>query len=169
MGIVQHCNKATVDGQTVYHTGVGFIGKNVPESFKTDPTQNFRITGMTTEGLWKVAEADTQFKKRGKPRYWIGLGVTISLLQRAEDSGAKQETHTVNVATGGVSVVCTLAASVGEKVKFACRSIDFYAIAVVRNRKERKGELPTLHLEFIDAQFPVAKVIPANAPSALAA
>jgi len=169
MGIVQHCNKATVDGQTVYHTGVGFIGKNVPESFKNDPTQNFRITGMTTEGLWKVAEAETQFKKRGKPRYWVGLGVTISLLQRAENSGAKEETHTVNVAAGGVSVVCTLAASVGEKVKFACRSLDFYAIAIVRNRKERKGELPTLHLEFVDAQFPVDKVIPAHAPSALAA
>jgi len=169
MGIVQHCNKATVDGKTVYHIGVGFIGKNVPESFKANPTQNFRITGMTTEGLWKVAEAESQFKKRGQPRYWIGLGVTISLLQKAENSGAKEETYTVNVAAGGVSVVCTLAAAVGEKVKFACKSLDFYAIAVVRNRKERKGELPTLHLEFCDARFPVDKVIPTHAPSALAA
>ncbi|MBP7476623.1 MAG: PilZ domain-containing protein [Pyrinomonadaceae bacterium] len=159
MGIVQHCNKATVDGVTVFHTGVGFIGKQVPESFKNDPTQNFRITGMTTEGLWKVAEADAQFKKRRHPRYWIGLGVTISLLRKADNSGAKEETHTVNIAGGGVSVVCTLEAAVGDKVKFACKAVDFYAIAVVRNRKERKGELPTLHLEFVDAVFPVEKVV----------
>ena len=159
MGIVQHCNKATVDGVAVFHTGVGFIGKQVPESFKTDPTQNFRITGMTTEGLWKVAEAESQFKKRRHPRHWVGIGVTISLLQKAENSGAKEETHTVNVAGGGVSVVCTLEAAVGEKVKFACKALDFYAIAVVRNRKERNGELPTLHLEFVDAEFPMEKVI----------
>lgn len=159
MGIVQHCNKTTVDGETLYHTGVGFIGKNIPQSFKADPTQNFRITGMTTEGLWKVAEAQNQFKKRRQPRYWIGLGATVSLLRKAENSGAREETHTVNVAGGGVSVVCTLEAAVGDKVKFACKSMDFYAIAIVRNRKERKGELPTLHLEFVDAEFPVDRVI----------
>lgn len=159
MGIVQHCSKATVDGVTVYHTGVGFIGKQVPESFKADPTQNFRITGMTTDGLWKVAEADLQFKKRRHPRYWIGLPVTISLLRKAGNSGAKEETHTVNIAGGGVSVVSTLEVSVGEKVKFACKSVDFYAIAIVRNRKERPGELPTVHLEFVDAIFPVHKVV----------
>lgn len=168
MGIVQHCNKSTVDGVTIYHTGVGFIGKQVPESFKADPAQNFRITGMTTDGLWKVSEAESQFKKRRQPRYWIGLGVTISLMQKAENSGAKEETHTVNVAAGGVSVVCTLEAAVGEKVKFACKSLDFYAIGVVRNRKERKGELPTLHLEFVDnAQFPIDRVIQNNAPAAI--
>lgn len=160
MGIVQHCNEATVDGETVFHTGVGFIGKQVPESFKADPAQNFRITGMTTEGLWKVAEVQNQFKKRRQPRYWIGLGATVSLLRKAENSGAKEETYTVNVAGRGVSVVCTLEASVGEKVKFACKALDFYAIAIVRNKKERKGEMPTLHLEFVDAEFPVDRVIP---------
>lgn len=160
MGIVQHCNPATVDGAKVYHVGAGFIGKNVPESFKTDPTQNYRIAGMTTDGLWRVTETESQFKKRRQPRYWIGIPATVSLLKKAENSGAKEETYTINIAAGGVSVVCRLAASVGEKVKFACPSANFYAVAIVRNRKQPKGELPTLHLEFVDAQFPVERVVP---------
>lgn len=160
MGIVQHCSAATVDGETVYHVGVGFIGKDIPESFKADPVQNYRISGMTKEGLWKVTEAKSQFKNRKQPRYWVGIGVTIGLLQRAEKSGAKEETYTVNVAAGGVSVVCTLDARVGEKVKFACKKLNFYSMAVVRNRKTRKNEMPTLHLEFVDNEFPVEKVIP---------
>ena len=159
MAIIQHCQAATVDGKTEYHIGVGFIGKEIPESFKTDPAQNFRIAGMTKDGLWKVTEADSQFKKRKHSRHWIGLGVTVSLLQRAENPGAKEETHTVNVASGGVSVVCSLEAKVGDKVKFACKSLNFYSMAVVRGRKVRKDEMPTLHLEFIDNEFPVDKVM----------
>ncbi len=168
MGIVQHCNASTVDGVTVYHVGVGFIGKEVPQSFKDDPSQNYRIAGMTTQGLWKVTEAETQFKKRRQPRYWVGIGVTISTLQKAGSSREKEDTHTINVASGGVSVVSSLPAGVGDKVKFACKGLNFYAIAIVRNRKIRKDELPTLHLEFVDAHFPVEKVIPAQ-NSAIAA
>lgn len=169
MGIVQHCNAATIDGESLYHVGVGFIGKEVPKGFKADPTQNYRICGMTTEGLWKITEAESQFKKRRQPRYWVGLGVSISLLQRAENSGAKQETHTVNIAAGGISVVSTLEPKLGEKVKIACRALDFYAIAIVRNRKVQDGEIPTLHLEFVDAVFPVDKVVTRQSASALAA
>ncbi|MGE3465339.1 MAG: hypothetical protein AB7J13_00260 [Pyrinomonadaceae bacterium] len=160
MGIVQHCSPADVDGEKVYHVGVGFIGKEIPPSFKADPTQNFRITGMTGDGLWSVAEAKSQFKKRRQPRFWVGLGVTISLLKKAENSGAKETTHTLNVAAGGASVVCSLEANVGEKVKIACKALDFYSIAIVRNRKIRPDAPPTLHLEFIENEFPVDKIGP---------
>src|SRR3982751_3227499 len=71
MGIVQYCNAATVNGQTVYHVGTGFVGKNVPDSFKKNPTQSYRIGGMTKDGLWQIVEADSQFKSRKDTRYWI--------------------------------------------------------------------------------------------------
>lgn len=169
MGIVQHCSRASVEGENVYHVGVGFIGKEVPDSFKADPTQNFRITGMNKDGLWSVAEAASQFKKRRQPRFWVGIGVTISLLQKAENSGAKEETHTVNIAAGGASVACSLEASVGEKVKFACKPLDFYSIAIVRNRKVQTDAPTTLHLEFVDSEFPVEKIGPGRFKSDSAA
>lgn len=159
MGLVQYCNQGMVNGESVYHVGVGFVGKNIPESFKADPTQNYRIIGMKKDGLWEIAEAESQFKNRKRPRYWISLPVTVSLLQKAEQPIAREETFTQNIGAGGVSVACSLTAGVGDKVKFACREIDFYAIAIVRNRKTPKNESPTLHLEFLDDELPVEKLI----------
>lgn len=159
LGLVQYCNKGMIDGNTVFHVGVGFVGKHVPESFKANPNQSYRISGMKKDGLWEITEAESQFKNRKQPRYWISLPVTISLLQRAEQPIAREETYTQNIAAGGVSVPCSLTAGVGDKVKFACKEIDFYAVAVVRNRKVPANESPTLHLQFVDAELPVDKVI----------
>lgn len=159
MAIVQYCNAATVDGEIRYHVGVGFVGKNVPESYKTDPRQNYRICGMKQDGLWSISEAELQFKNRRQPRYWISVPLTISLLQRPGNPGGREETTTKNICAGGISALCSLPAGIGDKVKVACKELDFYSLAVVRNRKSQQGEVPTLHLEFIDNQFPIEDVI----------
>lgn len=166
LGLVQYCNAGLVEGKEIFHVGVGFVGKNIPESFKADPTQSYRISGMKKDGLWEITEAESQFKNRKQPRYWISLPVTISLLQRAEQPVAREETYTKNIGAGGVSVACSLTAGVGDKVKFACKDIDFYAVAIVRNRKVPKNDSPTLHLEFVDAELPVDKVIAARTAEA---
>ena len=162
MGIVQYCNAGNVDGVAVFHVGVGFVGKQIPASFKSNPEQSYRINGMTKEGLWEISEADSPFKNRTQPRYWISMGIMISLIQQAEKSIAKEETFTQNIGSGGVSVASTLSANIGDKVKVAVKELDFYAIAVVRNRKTSGEKTPTLHLEFVDAKFPIERIIKAR-------
>jgi hypothetical protein len=159
MGLVQYCNEGLIDGKTVYHVGVGFVGKNVPESFKADPNQSYRISGMRKDGLWEITEADGQFKNRKQPRYWISLPATVTLLQRSDAPAAREETSTKNIGSGGVSVACSLIAGAGEKLKFACKELDFYSIAIVRNRKVAPDGSATLHLQFVDTEFPIDKVI----------
>jgi hypothetical protein len=159
MGIIQYCNAAEVNGDTIYHIGVGFIGKSVPESFKQDPMQNYRIAGMTKEGLWQVVEARSQFKKRKDPRYWISLNIAITLMRQADRSVIKEETCTRNISASGLSLATRLDAAVGDKVKIACRELDFYAVALVRNVNTRKSGEPTLHVEFVESQFPIDKLI----------
>lgn len=159
LGLVQYCNEGMIDGKPVYHVGVGFVGKQIPASYKADPTQNYRIVGMKKDGLWEIAEVEAQFKNRQQPRYWMNVGFTISLLQKADNSGAKEDVVTQNIGAGGISAVCSLDASVGEKVKVACGELEFYAIAVVRNRKIVSSGHKTLHLEFIDAEFPMERLI----------
>ena len=163
MGIVQYCNAATVDGEPVYHVGVGFVGKQIPESFKSNPEQSYRINGMTNDGLWEICEADAQFTHREEPRYWMSMGIVVSLIQKEEKSIAREETFTKNIGAGGISVACKLPANVGDKVKVAVKDMNFYAIAVVRNRNASDGEMPTLHLEFVDARFPIERIIAARA------
>ena len=159
MGIVQYCNAATVNGAKKYHVGVGFIGKNIPESFKKDPTQNYRILGMNKEGLWLVSEADRTFKKRQDPRFWISIGICVSAVR----SPVKEMTHTKNISARGLSVASTLGAAIGEKVKLACPELDFYAFAIVRNRSKVNGEKPILHLELLETEFPIDKLIASQA------
>jgi hypothetical protein len=125
MGIVQYCNSSTIDGETKYHVGVGFIGKKMPKSFKDDPTQSFRIVGMSKDGLWQVNEAEAQFKNRKDRRYWMSTGVTVSPVRATKGSPKKEETFTKNVSASGISMPSRLPVSIGDKVKVACPELDF--------------------------------------------
>lgn len=159
MGLVQYCNEAKEDGETVYHVGVGFIGKVVPGSFRINPLQSYRITGMTPEGLWTVTEVDTPFTIRRDPRYWVAFDVSVTVLQKEKRTSKKENAVTQNIGAGGAAVACQLDAQVGDTVKFGCKAFDFYTMATVRERKERKNLPPTLHLEFVDNRFPVDKIV----------
>ncbi len=159
MGLVQYCNASTVDKKTVYHVGVAFVGKQIPASYKADPQQSYRICAMTKDGLWEITEAGTPFQSRKDPRFCVPIEVTVSLLKNKKKAVSKETNITHNISASGVSVNCSLDANVGDTVKFASKEHNFYALAVVRNRHEREDKPPTLHLEFVDAKFPVDKIL----------
>jgi len=158
MGLVQYCNKSNSDDGIIYHVGVAFIGKQVPESYKTSPLQSYRISGMSPDGLWQITEANTQFKKRSSSRYRMGLSVTVSLIRKEKGPIVKETAITKDISVNGASVICSLEVQPGEKVKFGCKALDFYAIALVRNRKEIPNEKTTLHLEFIEQEISLDKI-----------
>ena len=166
MGVVQNCNKEQSDEEDRYHVGVALIGKNAPASYLDNPLQSYRIRGMGEDGLWTVTEAQTPHKKRRHPRYGAQLEVTVTLLQKDKRKVTKETAITRNIGLSGASVVCSLDAKPGDIVKFACKSLNFYAMARVRNRRQIADRTPTLHLEFVESTFPVEKIstegLPAN-------
>ncbi len=159
MGLVQYCNEGQGNGESIFHVGVGFIGKTVPGSFRTNPLQSYRITGMSPEGLWTVTEFDTPFTVRRDPRFWVTFDVSVTLLQKEKRTSKKENAITQNIGGGGAAVVCELEANVGDTVKFGCKAFDFFTMATVRERKEQSNMPPTLHLEFIENRFPVDKIV----------
>ena len=160
LGLVQHVSKTVIDGQPVFQIGVGFIGKEVPESFKADPKQNYRFSGVAENGLWTVTEATSQFTKRKNPRFWRAIEFSISQMKRSRDEAAKVKARSKDISSNGISVACDLDVEIGEKVKVASKAYDFYSIAEVRNRKVSKdGRETTLHLHFIDEEFPMHKLL----------
>lgn len=159
LGVVQNCYKSMSKGTEVFHYGVAFIGKSIPDSFKSDPTQNYRIEGMREDGMWRVVEAGTQFKTRKHQRIWERIEVTITLLDQRTKTALKEVTFTQNVGAKGTAVESKLNAKIGDKIKFQCKELDFFSLAVVRNRKENKNKPTTLHLEFTDGLLPIEKVI----------
>jgi hypothetical protein len=159
IGLVQYCHPSKVNDQTVYHLGVGFVGKEMPDSYKADPMQSYRIRGGAPDGLWAITEAKAPFRARATARFSLSLPVLISLMQKAGRSVSKENTVTRNISATGASVECSLETEIGDRVKFGCEEFDFYAIAVVRNRKET-DDRTTLHLEFVDSRFPLEKISP---------
>jgi hypothetical protein len=160
IGLVQYCHASTDSDQPGFRLGLGFIGKDLPQSYKDDPTQSYVISDVGPDGLWQIVEAVSQFKPRAAERFSIPLNVTISFSNKLSRAVEKQTTVTRNISSTGASIICWLGADVGDRVKFACEEHGFYAFALVCGRKEHPNGPPTLHLEFIDARFPAEQLSP---------
>lgn len=159
IGLVQFCHPVSSEGTTVYNLGVGFTGNVTPNSFKKDPRQNYRITGARPDGLWQIKEVASEFKKRKRPRITVQIPVLITVVSDSERTLTQQNAFTANVSIGGASVMTTLQGKIGEKVKFACDLLNFYSMAVIRGIEENESRPNLLHLQFLDAEFPVDKML----------
>ncbi len=157
-GLVQHCSPVSSNGNSVFHVGVAFVGRQSPASYGENPLQSYRISGMNEEGTWKIVEAQASFVVRRHPRFWLSLAVSLSALNSEENIISDDNCFTENISLSGAAVFSTLNVDVGESVKFNCKKPDFSALSIVRNRQTSDYELPKLHLEFIDAEFPMDKV-----------
>jgi len=159
VGLIQYCQESKEGGGGQYNVGVAFVGKHIPESFTNNPSQSYRISGSNELGMWSITEAQTDFKSRSGPRFRTEINVTISTIKKDRSSRSqKEETVTNDISSSGASVFCSLDVQVGDRVKFASKEHNFYAIATVRNRRERKGKASTLHLEFLEHAYPVEKI-----------
>lgn len=65
---------------------------------------------------------------------------------------------TENVSLCGALVFSNLDVNIGDCINFACEEPEFSALAIVRNRTWDGKTMPKLHLEFINAEFPIQKV-----------
>ncbi len=160
--IVESCYKATVDGKEVYQVRVGLTGKHEPESFTEDPSQSYRIVGMRSDGLWRITEAEEEFKSRRASRFSVASQVTVSFFRKGElaarPASGKEVCFTKDISASGLQLPCNLRVAVGEKVRVEFKRHNFQAIAIVRSRKESKGKVPILHLEFVNQKFPIEKI-----------
>lgn len=161
-GLVQHCSPISRDAGDGYHVGVAFIGKRSPASYKENPMQSYRISGMNEDGTWKIIEALASFVVRRHHRFWISLEASVSALDAEDNFISDESAATENISLSGAAVFSSLKVDVGESVKFNSKDPEFSALAIVRNRQTSDHKLPTLHLEFIDAEFPIEKIILPN-------
>ncbi len=154
-GLIQHCAPMTADDPTNFHTGVAFIGKNPPPSYKNDPGQFYRISGVDPEGMWSVEESKTEFKKRSDVRFWRPVDLYLALIDTKDGATGGERTITENVSRSGAAVFTTLNVGIGDRVKFISEEYDFSGLAVVRNRQTGEDGRTRLHLRFVENLFPI--------------
>lgn len=169
LGLVQNCTPILRDGSTAYHVGVAFFGKQIPESYRRDHSQCYRIAGRRPDGLWAVTEAGDHHTRR-HARFWRKIEVSVAVRDEERRSIRRQKLTTREVSCGGMSVWGPLEAAVGDRVKVICADPEFFSMATVRNRTEnpRDESRSLIHIEFDKHEFPIDKV-PAVQPAASAA
>jgi hypothetical protein len=58
-----------------------------------------------------------------------------------------------------VAVFSNLNIEVDDCINFISKDHDFSALAIVRYKNTEENERPKLHLEFVNAKFPVEKLV----------
>lgn len=159
LGLVQYCSATTAGDGKAYHVGVAFVGKKMPDSYKEDPTQCYRITGQASDGLWTITESGRAFKNRRSTRFWRQFEVSVSIRDNVQKTTKKQAAMTRDISAGGMSVWGPLDVKVGDRIKVASAPHDFFGIALVRNVSESDDpERPLIHLEFEGMEFPIGRL-----------
>ncbi len=156
-GVVQHCHRLT-DEDIGFHVGVAFIGREAPESYKSDPMQSYRICGMNEDGLWKIQEAKKEFKPRKDPRFYAAIDHYLAVVDAQSSEKKGEKARTENISKSGAAVLTNLDLHVGDRVKFISEQYDFSGLAVVCNRKDTKGGQARLSLQFVGALFPIEQI-----------
>lgn len=154
-GLVQHCESVTADDPANFHIGVAFIGKHPPRSYRKDSQQHYRISGVGEQGMWRVDEAKTPFKKRSDLRFWKPVELYLALIDTKDGATGGERTVAENVSRSGAAVFTTLNVGIGDRVKFISAEYDFSGLAVVCNRQIGDDGRIRLHLKFVKTVFPV--------------
>ena len=113
---------------------------------------------MNEDGIWKIVEAKTDFVVRRHPRHWISLEVLLSAWDDDGKLVLDETAKTENISLSGAAVFSNMKIDVGDSVTFDSIPHNFSSLAVVRNRQTAEHELPRLHLEFINEEFPIEEL-----------
>jgi hypothetical protein len=155
-GLVQHCSP--LKGDVGLHIGVAFIGRNAPQSYGDRPMTSYRVSGVGTDGFWIIDESETPFKTRKHSRFWNTTEVFITAINSDGQEYATERTVTENISESGASIFSNLLLDVGDRIRITNAEHEFTSTAMVRNRQAGKDRRPRLHIEFVDATFPVAQL-----------
>jgi hypothetical protein len=132
--------------------------KRAADSYEADPLQNYRICGVSGEGLWKVTEANSKFVQRKELRYWQKVEFYLVLTGTQREAVDGERILTENVSKTGAALITSLQLNVGDRVKLISEEFDFSSNATVCNAESFDDGKMRAHLKFIDGQFPVEKL-----------
>lgn len=156
-GLIQHCNPISTENFSGFHIGVAFVGRETPSGYNENPQQSYRICGMGKGGLWKIEQAAASFIARKFQRFRLALDVTLSFFDEEKNLLVNEESSTLDISRGGASVFSKLPVNVGSSIKLSSKTHNFSGLAIVRRRSD-EAVSPILHLQFIEAEFPMESV-----------
>ena len=144
--------------RALIEVGMAFVGKHAPASFRSDPTQRYKITDTKDKsGLWAVREepAESVTDMRRESRHTIPIEVSIEVLGEEGEDPVGEKTVTENISRGGATVFTSLNIDPGRFVRMTSEHHNISVIASVRGRRPGPDGIPRLHLEFVAGEWPL--------------
>jgi hypothetical protein len=151
-------------GAPRYEVGTGFIGKHPPASYRLDPATRYEVVTLSPESnLWtlrerpaeEVNEVAESERRAGNTRLRLAMPVVIEVFDEQGDIGEREQTITENISRKGASVLTTLKVGRGRFVRVRSPETGTGLVAVVRSARTGPDNIPRVHLEFVDGQWPL--------------
>lgn len=167
-GIVRRCIKINeaISNAEKYSIGVGFIGKDPPESYFENPSTIYDISELENEEFWTIYEADLNPDESQLPsnvrrhsRIKIPTNVTVEILDDDGNVIADEQTVTENISYSGAAIYTTLSPSVGSFIRLTSDQYNVSIISIIRGVRVGADNIQRLHIEFIDRFFPLEGIV----------
>lgn len=146
---------------SVFNVGVAFIGKRPPTGYEENPSRRFEIAGSAAESLASVEEIDVVVKresgrdKRVHTRHNIPVDMLLEMLNEKGGVGQSESTVTENISLKGATIFTSLAIPVGRFIRLTSSQYQMTVHAVVRSTSTGSDNIPRIHVEFIDREWPL--------------
>jgi hypothetical protein len=142
-----------------FEVGVAFTGKSPPAGYLRDPAKLYEVEAQSAEGgLWDLREAKDEGAagvRSEKTRLRVAVPVRVDLFGPDGRISASEETVTENISRRGAAVWTTLQAERGRFVRVTNMETGQALVAAVRAARTGPDGIPRLHLEFVDAEWPL--------------
>jgi hypothetical protein len=147
-------------GGVRYEVGVAFTGKHPPASYVRDPSTLYEAVAISGENMWRLKEVERKsaHHRSEQTRLHMALSVRLEVFDTEGRVTATEETVTENISRRGAAVWTTLKVERGRFVRLTSMETGLSVVAAVRAARTGPDNIPRLHLEFIDRQWPLEGV-----------
>lgn len=149
------------DSLTTFSIGVAFIGREVPDSYRLDPTTRYDLRPTLARGGAWVARAQPRragkFKRSEEKRYAHAFPVAVEVFDDTGRVTAAAIAETENVSRHGAAVAQEIDLPRGSFVRLTSSTFGVSVLAIVRANRIAADGRRSLHLEFVDGEWPVAQ------------
>ena len=156
--LVRHIRSAlAADKSKVFDVGVAFIGKRPPTSYELEPWKRYDLSNPDNRSMPIVEEVRPipSADQRIHTRHNIAIEMLLETLNEKGELTASENSVTENISRQGATLFTTLQIPVGRFVRLTSTQYNLTVHAAVRSRNTGADGIPRIHVEFIDAEWPL--------------
>ncbi|HEX8163516.1 MAG TPA: PilZ domain-containing protein [Pyrinomonadaceae bacterium] len=155
--IVRWIRLAPQGGDRPFALGVAFTGKRPPKTYLDNPATRYEIVSDGESALWRARERTEKSRAvvERETRLTMPVEVVVEVLGERGEIAASETTVTADISRHGASVFTTLEVERGAFVRLRSARYSLTVLAVVRGARKGADNIPRLHLEFIDREWPL--------------